>query len=86
MPQDVGGGYLVNGFGAPGVNICLWDSILSIRELFLFLLCLILCLGDLFFVHRAIDFRSPGVEFLPLRVKFWLLGLNFGFSEHILIL
>ena len=42
--------------------------------------------GDLFFVHRAIDFRSLGVEFLPLRVKFWLLGLNFGFSEHILIL
>ena len=31
------------------------------------------------FVHREVDFRSQGVEFLPLRVEFWLLGLNWAF-------
>ena len=29
-------------------------------------------------MHRTVDFRTPGVEFLPLRVEFWLLGLFFG--------
>ena len=27
-----------------------------------------------------------GVEFSPLRVEFWLLGLNLGFSEYLLSL
>ena len=33
-PQDVGGGYLVNDFGALGVNFGFWDLILSIWEFF----------------------------------------------------
>ena len=37
-------------------------------------------------MHRAVDFRSLGVEFLPLRIEYWLLGLNSGFLEYILIL
>ena len=45
-PPDVGGGYLVNNFGALGVKNGFWDSILSNWELLLFLLSLILCLGN----------------------------------------
>ena len=36
-------------------------------------------------MHLAVDFRSMGVEFLPVRIEFWLLRLNFGLSEYILI-
>ena len=39
-------GNLVNDFGALGVKYGFWDSISNNWELFLFLLCLILCLGD----------------------------------------
>ena len=38
------------------------------------------------FVPGRLDFCALGVEFLPLRVEFWLLWLNLGLSEYILIL
>ena len=62
-PQEFSGGYLVIDVGALGFNFCLWDSNISLWELFLFLLGLILYLKERTFVHRRVDFRSLGIAF-----------------------
>ena len=37
-------------------------------------------------MHLGVDFRSLGVEYSPVGIKFWLLGLSLDLSEDMFIL
>ena len=84
--QDVDVGHLVVDFGPPIVNFRVWELILSLSELFLFLWGVNLRLRGVDFVPGSVVLRSLGVNFLPLKVDFWLLGLDFSHSEYVLSL